>query len=116
MKLLQNNLKQLSHSGFLTKSEYNFNVEFTLLKNQLVLTRKSLRKHKQTSYIYTRNYNRKKQTNIKFNNIVNNDNNKIIWSDDDLTMDDDSSEEELPSEINALHNAIEKNKNKCLVF
>lgn len=102
MKLLTNNLKQLSQTGFLTKDQYNFNTEYTLLKSQMILTRKSLRKKKQISYIYTRKYNKK---NKQMKEFILTD----VLSDSDLTM-DDSSDDELPSEIHALQLAISRNK------
>ena len=57
---LNNNLHKLSSSRFITKDQYNFDIEFVTKKNQSIWVRQSLRLKKQEPiYVFT---NRKNKT------------------------------------------------------
>jgi hypothetical protein len=57
---LKNNLQKLSHSGYLTEDQYNFNIEYTTQSNQSIWVRRSLRlKKHEPIYVCT---NRKNKT------------------------------------------------------
>jgi hypothetical protein len=57
---LTNNLKLLSHSGFLTSNQFNFNTKYVTKKNQQVFVRYSSRLKSNTpKYNYKRKYTQK---------------------------------------------------------